>query len=57
MARIPRFERKEQPTVYHVISRSTLPGLPLDAADRDYLLQLIYRLSRLYGRIKGQAIN
>jgi REP element-mobilizing transposase RayT len=48
MARIPRFERREEPTVYHVISRSALPGLPIDAADRDYLLQLIYRLSRLY---------
>ena len=48
MARIPRFERKEQPTVYHVISRSALPGLPMAAADKDYLLQLIHRLSKLY---------
>ena len=48
MARIPRFERRDQPTVYHVISRSALPGLPIDAADKDYLLQLIQRLSRLY---------
>ena len=48
MARIPRFERKDEPTVYHVISRSALPRLPMDAADKDYLLQLIHRLSRLY---------
>lgn len=48
MGRIPRFERREQPTVYHVISRSALPGLPMDSSDRDDLLQLIHRLSRLY---------
>ena len=48
MARIPRFERKDLPTVYHVISRSALPGLPIGASDKDYLLQLIQWLSGLY---------
>ncbi len=48
MARIARFTRSDQPTVYHVVSRSALPGLPIKAADKDYLLYLIRRLARLY---------
>ena len=48
MARIARFVRNDQPTVYHVISRTALPGLPIKAADKDYLLYLIRRLSTLY---------
>ena len=48
MARIARFVRNDQPTVYHVISRTALPGLPIKAADKDYLLHLIRRLAALY---------
>jgi len=48
MARITRFLRNDQPTVYHVISRTALPGLPIKTADKDYLLNLIRRLSTLY---------
>jgi REP element-mobilizing transposase RayT len=48
MARIARFVRDDQPTVYHVISRTALPGLPIKPADKDYLLNLIRRLARLY---------
>src|SRR6056297_2698493 len=32
----------------HVISRTALPGLPIRDVDKDYLLGLIKRLSRLY---------
>ena len=48
MARIARFVRSDQPTVYHVVSRSALPGLPIKAGDKDYLLHLIRRLAKLY---------
>ncbi len=34
--------------VNHVISRTALPGLPIKDTDKDYLLGLIKRLSRLY---------
>jgi hypothetical protein len=34
--------------VYHVISRTALPGFPLEDAEKDYLLDLIRRLSRFY---------
>ncbi len=48
MARIARFVRSDQPTIYHVVSRSALPGLPIKAADKDTLLQIIRRRARLY---------
>ena len=48
MARIARFVRNDQPTVYHVVSRTALPGLPIKAADKDYLLNHIRRLATLY---------
>ena len=48
MARIARFVISDQPTVYHVVSRSALSGLPMGAADKDYLLHLIRRLAKLY---------
>jgi len=48
MPRIARFVRKDSPTVYHVISRTALQGLPIQDKDNDYLLSLINRLSKLY---------
>ena len=48
MPRVARFTRDSKSTVYHVISRTALPGLPIHAADKDYLLDLIKRLSILY---------
>ena len=36
------------PTVYHVVSRSALDGFPLGDVEKDYLLQLIRRLSSVY---------
>jgi len=48
MPRIARFTRDSKSTVYHVISRTALPGLPIRDVDKDYLLGLIKRLSILY---------
>jgi REP element-mobilizing transposase RayT len=48
MPRIPRLLMSETPTVYHVISRTALPGLPFDASDKDFLQSLILRFSRIY---------
>ena len=48
MARVARFLRSDKPTVYHVVSRTALPGLPLSNTDKDYLLGLIRKLATLY---------
>jgi len=48
MPRIARFVRRDMPTVYHVISRTALQGLPIHGRDNDYLLGLINKLSKLY---------
>lgn len=48
MPRIARFIRSDRPTVYHVVSRTALPGLPIKDPDKDYLLGLIKGLSKLY---------
>jgi REP element-mobilizing transposase RayT len=48
MARIARFVRSDRPTIYHVVSRTALPGLPITSQDKEYLLSLIQKLSALY---------
>ena len=48
MSRLPRFLRNDQSTVYHVISRTALDGLPLKDEDKDYLLYLIKHFSRIF---------
>ncbi len=48
MARIARFVRRDSPTVYHIISRTALQGLPIKDRDNDYLQNLINKLSKLY---------
>ncbi|WP_462325921.1 transposase [Desulfoplanes sp.] len=48
MPRIARFVRSDIPTIYHVISRTALDGLPIGDGERDYLLNLIRYLSRFY---------
>ncbi|MCF8037857.1 MAG: hypothetical protein K9K79_00935 [Desulfohalobiaceae bacterium] len=48
MPRIARFTRDSKSTVYHVVSRTALQGLPIRDVDKDYLLSLIKRLSILY---------
>jgi REP element-mobilizing transposase RayT len=48
MSRVPRFLRPDQRTIYHVISRTALDGLPLKHEDKDYLLHLIRSLSQVF---------
>ncbi|MGM0611318.1 MAG: transposase [Thermodesulfobacteriota bacterium] len=48
MPRIARFVRSDMPTVYHIISRTALQGLPIKDRDNEYLLNLIYKLSKFY---------
>ena len=48
MPRIARFVRDSKSTVYHVISRTALTGLPIHDVDKTYLLNLIKRLKILY---------
>src|SRR6056297_1214524 len=48
MARLPRFLRKDRTTIYHVISRTALDGLPIEDADKDHLLDLIRKFSNLF---------
>ncbi|MFO7802993.1 MAG: hypothetical protein R6V55_11925 [Desulfovermiculus sp.] len=48
MSRIAWFVRESKSTVYHVISRTALPGLLIQDLDNTYLLNLIKRLKILY---------
>ncbi len=48
MARIPRLINVSEPTVYHAMSRSALDGFPLGDVEKDYLLDLIKKTSKLY---------
>ncbi len=48
MSRIARMLRPDESTVYHVISRSALPGFPLGDADKDHLVFLLHKLSQLF---------
>ncbi|RPI77595.1 MAG: hypothetical protein EHM45_08490 [Desulfobacteraceae bacterium] len=48
MPRIARMIVKDEPTVYHVISRTALKGFVLKDQDKDYFLNLIRSLSKVY---------
>ena len=48
MSRSARMLRSEKPTVYHVISRTTLPGLPLSDADKDQLVHLLQKFAAMF---------
>ncbi|RPI75794.1 MAG: hypothetical protein EHM45_14435 [Desulfobacteraceae bacterium] len=48
MPRIARLIVKDEPAVYHVISRTALKGFALEDQDKDYFLNLIRRLSKVY---------
>jgi putative transposase len=48
MPRIARMVLKGEPGVYHVISRTALTGFVLGDVEKDFLLNLIKRLSRVY---------
>ena len=48
MSRIARMLRPDNPTIYHVISRTALAGYPLDEVDRDHLVFLLQKYARLF---------
>ena len=48
MPRIARLKIKGEPTVYHVISRTALDGFVLGDVEKEFLLNLIKRLSKVY---------
>ena len=48
MPRIARMIILDEPAVYHVMSRSALPGNVLGDVEKDYLVKLIQQLSRVY---------
>ena len=48
MARIPRLLVKGEDTIYHIISRTALPGYVLGDSGKDYLLNLIKNLSDIF---------
>jgi REP element-mobilizing transposase RayT len=48
MPRIARFLRENEPTIYHVISRTALDGLPFKDTDKEYLVELIKKWSRIF---------
>ncbi len=48
MARTPRFIIPDEQAVYHVMSRTALEGCPMGDVEKDYLLSIIKKLSRLY---------
>ena len=48
MPRIARFLKEDEPTVYHVISRTALDGLPFKDEDKEYMLELIKKWSKIF---------
>ena len=48
MPRIARLKVKGEPTVYHVMSRTALDGFVLKNVEKEFLMNLIKRLSRVY---------
>ncbi len=48
MPRIARLVVKGEPAVYHIISRTALDGFVIGDIEKDYLLSLIKRLSKMY---------
>ena len=48
MARIPRLLVKGEDTIYHIVSRTVLPGYVLGDVEKDYLLGLINNLSEVF---------
>lgn len=46
MPRVSRMIISGEQAVYHVMSRTALPGFPLGEVEKDFLLGLIKRMSR-----------
>lgn len=48
MPRVSRMVVQNQTAVYHVMSRTALDGFPLEAFEKDFLLELIKRMAGLF---------
>ena len=48
MPRVSRMIVQNQTAIYHIMSRTALDGFPLEAFEKDYLFDLIKRLSKLF---------
>jgi REP element-mobilizing transposase RayT len=48
MPRTSRLIVRDEQAVYHVISRTALPGFPIGDIEKDFMLRLIKRLSNFY---------
>ena len=48
MPRIARMIIEEEVAVYHVMSSTALPGFPLNDVEKDYMLNLIRKLSKVF---------
>lgn len=48
MPRTARLVIADQQTVYHVMSRTALEGLPIQDVEKDYLIHVIRKLSKLF---------
>jgi len=48
MPRTTRMIIQNETAVYHIMSRTALDGFPLDAIEKDFLLDLLKRFSNLY---------
>jgi len=48
MPRIARLIVKEEEVVYHIMSRTALDGYVMGDVEKDFLLHLIKKLSRVY---------
>ncbi len=48
MARIPRIMIAGEPTAYHIMSRTALEGYPMDDVDKDYFVEQVVKLSKLF---------
>ena len=48
MARIPRIMITGEPTAYHIMSRTALESYPMDDVDKDFFVEQIMKLSKLF---------
>ena len=48
MPRVSRMIVHNQTAVYHVMSRTALDGFPLEAFEKDFLLELVKRMAALF---------
>lgn len=48
MPRIARIVIKDEPAVYHVMSRTALDGFVLGDVEKEYLVELIKKLCKVY---------